>query len=48
MIVMPSFDTDQIWGSVLQKTTINFRYKKTELKENGVMLLETCRMKKKE
>ncbi len=48
MIVMPSFDTDQIWGSVLQKTAINFRYKKTELNENGIMLLETCRMKKKE
>ncbi len=48
IIVMPSIDTDQIWGSVLQETALKFRYKKNELDENGVMFLETCRMKKKE
>lgn len=46
LIVMSSVDTDQLWGSVLQPTAIKFRYKKTELEETGVMLLETCRMKK--
>lgn len=45
LIFMPSFDTNQLWGTVLQETTINFMNKKTELNEGGILFLETCRMR---
>ena len=46
MIVIPSFDTEQLWGSVLQETIVKFQIKKTVVEEKGMMFMETCRMKK--
>jgi hypothetical protein len=46
LICLPSVDTQQLWGTVLQPTTIKLKYKKEELEEEGVMFLETCKMKK--
>ena len=46
IIVIPSLETAQLWGTVLQETEVTFRFKKTILKEKGVMFMETCKMKK--
>jgi hypothetical protein len=46
LICLPSVDTQQLWGTVLQPTAIKLKYKKEELEEEGVMFLETCKMKK--
>ncbi len=46
MICLPAVDTGQLWGTVVQKTAVTLRYKKTVVKEEGFLFLETCRMKK--
>jgi hypothetical protein len=47
LIFMPSVDTDQSWGTALQPSVITFRQKGIEVKEEGWLLLESCRMSKK-
>lgn len=44
LICIPSFDTDQVWGTVSQPSTIHYTYKGKEYKEEGKLLIETCRM----
>ena len=44
LICLPSVDTDQLWGTVLQESGIEYTSKKNVLIEDGVMFIETCIM----
>ena len=46
LIYIPGFDTDQLWGSIVQPSRIQINYKGKELSEEGNLLIETCRMSK--
>ncbi len=46
MVCIPSIDTDQIWGTTLQPSRIRISHHGKQLQEEGMMLLETSRMKK--
>ena len=44
LISIPSTETDQLWGTVLQPSRIHIYHNGEELLEEGNLLLETCRM----
>ncbi len=46
LVCIPSDDTDQIWGTVLQPSRINIQYRGKDLIVEGMMLLETSAMSK--
>jgi len=46
LVCIPALDTDQIWGTVLQPSRIRINRHGKELQEEGMMLLETSRMRK--
>jgi hypothetical protein len=46
LICIPSNNTDQLWGTVLQPAVINFHHGGKDLQQSGLLLLETCMMSK--
>ena len=44
LVCIPSKDTDQIWGTVLQPSIITIQYHGKEFKAEGLLLLETSKM----
>lgn len=44
LVGIPSDETDQLWGTVLQPSRIHLFHEGEELLENGNLLIETCRM----
>lgn len=47
LINIPSIDTDQVWGTVAQPSVVYLNDHGKELVEEGLLLLETCKMSKK-
>lgn len=46
LILIRSFDTHQLWGTVAQPSILKLNDKGKELVEEGMLLLETCKMGK--
>jgi len=44
MVVIPCFDSIQLWGTVAQQSTIRYTEKGETIEETGWLLLETCQM----
>jgi hypothetical protein len=44
LICIPSFDTDQVWGTIAQPSVLHYTYEGKEYREEGKLLIETCRM----
>jgi hypothetical protein len=47
LIRIPSFDTDQVWGTSSQPSLISINHDGKKLEEEGRLLLEMCNMNKK-
>ncbi len=46
LIYIPGVDTDELWGNVMQPSSIQITHKGVELVEEGKLIIETCRMTK--
>ena len=46
LIYIPGIDTDELWGNIMQPSSIQITYKGEELSEEGKLIIETCRMSK--
>ena len=46
LIYIPSKNTDQLWGTTLQRSQIQINRRGVELSEEGSLIIETCRMSK--
>ncbi len=44
LINIPSLETDQVWGTVAQRSVFTLKYKGREFKQEGWLFLETCKM----
>jgi hypothetical protein len=46
LIYLPSFETDQLWGTVAQPSTMTLSVDGKEIREQGILIMETCNMQK--
>ena len=46
LVCIPSNDTDQVWGTVLQPSRMTIQHQGTEMTVDGMLLIETSKMSK--